>query len=246
MKRGDSLLPAKPDYDIDAPGVIRNLLLIGVTALLVGLSPLFSTAPRGLQGFAWMGSFLVAEGLLMILYAKVGKFRHRDRMLQMVEWRNDEYFLDVGTGCGLLLIGAARKALHGHGIGTDIFNDADLSRNSLANTMRNIELEGVQDRVEINKVDARVMDDFPDASFDVVLSNLCIHNIPKAEGRERACHEIARATKPGGIAVISDFKNTAAYARAFSAAGMTVVRSGPYLFDTFPPLRIVTARKPGN
>ena len=57
--------------------------------------------------------------------------------------------------------------------------------------------------------------------------------------------EIARILKPGGTALISDFRHTKEYARALHQAGLTVTRSRPYLLDTFPPLRIVQAVKPG-
>ena len=76
-----------------------------------------------------------------------------------------------------------------------------------------------------------------------MVSNLCLHNIPAAAAREKACREIVRVLKPGGIAVISDFKNTADYAKAFQAAGLKAERGGPHLFSTFPPLRVVVARK---
>lgn len=85
---------------------------------------------------------------------------------------------------------------------------------------------------------------FDACTFDVVLSNLCIHNIPDELGRKVACLEIARVLKPGGTAVISDFKHTAQYQVAFASAGLRTERSGPYLLDTFPPLRIVTVQKP--
>jgi len=228
----------KPDYGVDAPGVVRNLLVGGLILLAVGLY-----SSRQLRGFAWTGGVLMTEGILLILYSKFGKFRHRDRMLRLIPWRGDEHFLDVGTGRGLLLIGAAKRAASGRGIGIDIFSGKDLSSNTMANTMKNVELEGVKGRVEIQNVDARVMDDFPDASFDVVLSNLCLHNIPDVAGREKACEEIARVLKPGGTALISDFKSTARYARVFRSAGLSVQRSAPFVFDTFPPLRIVTAKK---
>ena len=144
-----------------------------------------------------------STGLLMLLYAKWGKFRHRDMMLNMLRWRGDERVLDVGTGRGLLLIGAARRLTTGRGTGIDVWSTKDLSGNSLSRTQANIDVEGVQDKVNIKSDDARKLS-FPDASFDVVLSNLCIHNIPASDGRAQACREIARVLKPGGTALISD------------------------------------------
>jgi arsenite methyltransferase len=96
--------------------------------------------------------------------------------------------------------------------------------------------------VELLSEDAQRMT-FPDSNFDVIVSNLCLHNIPTAEGREKACREIARVLKPGGMAVISDFIKTAEYEKAFRAAGLKTERTFPNIFKTFPPLRIVTARK---
>ena len=51
----------------------------------------------------------------MVLYSKFMKFRHRDKMLGMVNWRGDERVLDVGTGAGLLLVRAAKKLNTGKG-----------------------------------------------------------------------------------------------------------------------------------
>jgi ubiquinone/menaquinone biosynthesis C-methylase UbiE len=149
----------------------------------------------------------------------------------------------VGTGRGVMLIGAAKRAPQGSAVGIDIWSATDLSGNRMDATFRNAELEGVRQRMELKTEDASQMQ-FPDASFDVVVSNLCLHNIPNREARDRACEQIARVLKPGGVAVISDFKHTADYAAVFSRSGLQVERSGPYLLDTFPPLRIITARKP--
>lgn len=235
----------QPDYGIDAPGVIRNLLLIGLALLGISffVGGLGKVGPRLRPTMIITGSILVVEGLAMLAYSKFGKFRHRDRMLAKIAWRGDEQVLDVGTGRGVLLLGAAKRLSTGKAIGIDIWSTKDLSANAIDATYANADLEGVRDRVELKTEDASGMT-FADDTFDVVVSNLCIHNIEDSKGRESACREIARVLKPGGIAVISDFKNTSAYAHAFSAAGLSVERSGPYPLDTFPPLRIIVARKP--
>ena len=235
----------KPNYGIDAPGVVRNMLVIGIACLLLAwflpnlpIGPVtFRLRPMALI----TGTILLIEGSLMILYAKAGKFRHRDRMLAMVDWKGNESVLDVGTGRGLLMIGAARKLTTGRAVGIDIWSTTDLSGNSMENALSNAEVEGVRERVEVQNVDATAMK-FPDNHFDVVLSNLCLHNIPTREARDKACREIARVLKPGGKAIISDYKNAGQYAEVLKSAG-AVRRRGPYLFDTFPPLRIVQVEK---
>jgi SAM-dependent methyltransferase len=230
--------PSSTDYGVDAPGVIRNFIVLG--SALVTVSHFL---PRFLGSFGTVtGAVFLFEGLAMFLYAKSGKFRHRDRMLGMISWSGGEQVLDVGTGRGLLMIGAAKRLLSGKAIGIDIWNASDLSGNSMDNTLRNVESEGVKARIELRTEDARHLS-FQDGTFDVVLSNLALHNIATAFDRAKACREIARVLKPGGTALISDFQKTGEYAAAFEAAGLVVSRQGPFLLDTFPPLWVVKATK---
>jgi arsenite methyltransferase len=240
------MVSARPNYGIDAPGVIRNLFLAAL--IVVCLAIFLPTVRIGSVTFILRPMFwntapaLALGGVLMLIYAKWGKFRHRDRMLSLIPWTGGETVLDVGTGRGLLMIGAARKLTAGRSIGIDIWSDKDLSGNRPENTLRNAELEGVADKVEVRSEDATTMK-FPDAIFDVVLSNLCIHNIPTREGRDKACREIVRVLKPGGVALISDFLHLGQYAHAFQQAGATAERAGWFLFDTFPPLGILRVKK---
>ncbi len=236
----------KPDYGIDAPGVIRNLLLVGVAFLVLAIAfPRVTIAQVTFllrPGFYYPAAWLIGTGLLMLLYAKVGKFRHRDRILAKVSWTGAEQVLDVGAGRGLLLIGAARRLSSGHATGIDIWNAEDLSGNGPEALLRNIELEGVTAKTTVKSENARQMS-FADGSFDVALSNLCLHNIYNKPGRAQACREIARVLKPGGVAVISDYKLMREYEKVLGEVGLAVTM---YPFDwvrTYPPLRILVARK---
>jgi arsenite methyltransferase len=237
---------AKPEYGIDAPGVIRNLFLAAVFVFLVAI--FFPSVKVGsitfiVRPMAWnLAPWLALGGALMLIYSKWGKFRHRDRMLSLTSWTGAEKVLDVGTGRGLLMIGAAKKLTTGKSTGIDIWSAKDLSGNRPENTLRNAELEGVAERVEVRNEDATKMS-FADATFDVVVSNLCIHNIPTREGRAKACREIVRVLKPGGVALISDFIHLGEYAAVFRQAGATVKRAGWFWTDTFPPLGILRVTK---
>jgi SAM-dependent methyltransferase len=243
---------AKPDYGIDAPAVLRNLFLFGGLCLLAGLflPSVVHLGPVALNtrpSFLWPAFFLLAEAFLYLLYVKVGKFRHRDRMLAIHEWQGGESVLDVGCGRGLLLAGAAKRirGLNGTGraTGIDIWSNADMGGNSEAATQKNLEIEDVGQLCSLLSVPAQEMP-FADASFDVVVSNLCLHNIYDKDTRKLALQQIVRVLKPGGVAIISDYKKTGEYADAFGFMGLEVRNDRGGFLATFPPLTIVVAKKP--
>ena len=235
----------KPDYGIDAPGVIRNLLLIGL--IIIILSQIFPEIKIGkadiLTGyFIFPGAYFFITGLLMLVYSLWGKYFHRNRMLKLIRWTGAEQVLDVGAGKGLLMIGAAKKLVTGNSTGIDIWNAEDLTGNKIEAVLRNARIEGVEDRITI-KTENVVQMNFPDAGFDVVLSNLCLHNIYNKEDRKKACHEIARVLKPGGTGIIADFRHSREYRKHFAAAGLQTQMIYSSFFASFPPLTIVKVVK---
>jgi SAM-dependent methyltransferase len=239
----------KPNYGIDAPNVLRNLFLFGALAIVLALitpaplhvgSVILNLRPM----FWWTGIALLIEAFLYLFYVKKGKEYHRDKMLAMHAWRGDERVLDVGCGRGLLLVGAAKRTAAGHATGIDVWSKEDMAGNSEAATRRNLELENVAGRCTLVSTGAQEMP-FPDASFDVVVSNLCLHNIYDRPTRQRALQEIARVLRPGGVALISDYKLTGEYAAKLRELGLATERRWGNL-SAFPPLRIVIARKPAG
>lgn len=236
----------RPNYGIDAPHVIRNLVIGGAACVVLALAfPEVTVAHvRFLlfPGLVYSAGWLFLPAMLMLIYSLVGKFRHRERMLAKLDWTGVETVLDVGAGRGLLLIGAAKRLTTGHATGIDIWNAEDLSGNGPEALLSNIALEGVDGKTTVKSEDVRRMS-FPDGSFSVALSNLCLHNIYDRAGRAQACREIARVLRPGGIAVISDFRHMHEYAEEFGRAGLSVDLCPADWTGTFPPLRILVARK---
>jgi ubiquinone/menaquinone biosynthesis C-methylase UbiE len=218
----------RPDYGIDAPGVIRNLLLVGVVALVVGilLWELDIPHPYGIpvsETLVFTAIPCFFNAACMVWYSRVSKLRARERLLDLIAWRGDEHVLDVGCGRGLILVGAARRLTSGEATGIDIWQGQDLSDNRPEAALENARREGVADRVEVKDGDARKIP-FPDGSFDVVVSSMAIHNIPTLPERLQAIREIVRVLKPGGRVVVSDIQSTGDYAAVLRESGCSDVQ----------------------
>ncbi|MEP6993194.1 MAG: class I SAM-dependent methyltransferase [Acidobacteriota bacterium] len=233
----DDTETARPDYGLDAPKVVRNLLIAGVLCLLIWgtaalklwsgvlvVGPIAGVELRfPALGALWPGLACTGMALWMLWSSKVGKVREREGLLDTIAWTGRERVLDVGCGRGLMLIGAARRLTTGKATGIDIWQAEDLSGNRPEATLDNAHREGVADRVEIQTADMRKIP-FPDSSFDVVLSSQAIHNIYAADGRAQAIAEIARVLAPGGRALVRDIRHLDNYAAAFAAQGVTDIR----------------------
>ncbi|HTF88244.1 MAG TPA: class I SAM-dependent methyltransferase [Planctomycetota bacterium] len=215
----------RPNYGLDAPTVVRNLLIVaalGIISLITKLLGMWSKQDL-IAAIAFplitAGLSCGAMGLWMIYDSKIGKVREREDYLDKLVWRGDERVLDVGCGLGLFLIGAAKRLETGRAVGIDLWQAEDLSGNTPAGTQGNATIEGVADKVEVLTGDARKLP-FDDASFDVVLSSMALHNIYNGGERQTAVREIARVLKPGGRVLILDVRHTNQYAATLSDAGL--------------------------
>ncbi|MEO8432115.1 MAG: class I SAM-dependent methyltransferase [Acidobacteriota bacterium] len=231
---------SRPDYGLDAPGVVRNLFVLGglcvalVASVRLGAWSGVVATPK-LAGVElrfplgsiclWMALGLLGMGTWMVWESRVGKVRGREALLDRVAWKGDEQVVDVGCGRGLMLIGAAKRLTTGRATGVDIWQSEDLSGNRPEATLENARREGVLDRVEVKTADMRKLP-FPDESVDVVVSSAAIHNIYTGEGRTEAIFEIARVLKPGGSAVIDDIRHGGEYRAAFEARSCEVKSAG--------------------
>src|SRR5207342_2320903 len=160
-----------PNYGVDAPLEVRNLLIVaalGVISLITRLLGVWSrqdviaviARPLIVAGLSFG-----AMALWMIYDSKIGKVRERETYLNKINWNGHERVLDVGCGLGLFLIGAAKRLSTGRAVGIDKWQQEDLSGNNAEGTLSNAMIEGVAEKVEVQTGDARQLP-FPDASFD--------------------------------------------------------------------------------
>ena len=252
---------SRADYGIDAPYVIRNLLIAGAVAFLLFIA----IATRVWSGhigplrfapiaFLFIGIGFVAGGIGMWWSSKYGKVREREALLSNISWRGDEQVLDVGCGRGLMLIGAAKRLTTGKATGIDIWQTEDLSGNKPEAALENARREGVGDRVEVKTADMRKMP-FADGTFDVAVSRAAIHNLYSTDDRAAAIREIARVLKPGGLALIDDIRHFRQYAAVFTDNGCDVRRissaAGSMLwtiltFGSLHPATLLVRKSPGH
>jgi arsenite methyltransferase len=214
MRRGE--------YGYDAP---YALVIFGSLAALSGLGaaiawwrmPIQAAAPTTL----YFVLFLVNTASFLYTTRR-GKFIEWDRILDRTHLRGDEKALDMGCGRGAVLTAVACRLTTGRVTGVDIWSTTDQSGNAMDVALRNASLEGVSDRVHVETADMRALP-FPDATFDLVVSSLAIHNIRSNADRKRAISEGFRVLKPGGRMVIADIRATAIYADALRTLGASNV-----------------------
>jgi SAM-dependent methyltransferase len=233
------------DYGVDAPLVPIIFGVAAVAALGIGIAGAaggsWFWAVFGLANAAWFG---FSAGTFLYT-TRVGKHVVWASLLDELKLRGDERVLDVGCGRGAVLLLAAQRLPNGRAVGIDLWSTTDQSGNAEATTLRNAELEGVRERVELHTGDMREMP-FRDGEFDAIVSSLAIHNIKDADGRKRALDEILRVLKPGGTALLADFRFTGDYAAHLAAGAETSTRNLGWRFWYGGPhaaTRLVTMRK---
>ena len=221
-------------------------LLLFTFALFSEISkPLFQRALEFLGG-----AFLLQVPASFFYSTLRGKFVVWAELLMSLSLRGDERVLDMGCGRGAILGMLGKLLPKGRAVGLDLWRTEDQSGNSLASARANVEAEGVTDRCELQTGDMRSLP-FPNADFDLVVSNLAIHNISEGEGRKRAVDEAVRVLKPGGQLLIADLFRTEEYFQWLQEAGMLGVsteslgwRFGYGVLGVTP--RLVRARKPNG
>lgn len=205
-------IPRKAEYGFDA-GYVMPIAgvacLAGVVAAAIARSPVLMVETS---------AALVCAGLGLHA-SRRGKFLVWAELLDALELRGDERILDVGCGRGAVLLSAAKRLTTGRGFGVDIWSRADQSGNSAGAFLRNARAENVSERVAPLTADMVALP-FSANTFDLVVSNVAIHNLRGVVDRITAIDEAVRVLRPGGRLVVADLSNTRVYAKRLGELGM--------------------------
>jgi ubiquinone/menaquinone biosynthesis C-methylase UbiE len=122
--------------------------------------------------------------------------RFRDRLLDPARLQAGESVLDVGCGTGTLAIAAKRR------VGpTGSVYGIDASPAMIARATKKAKKAGALVIFESGLAESLP---FPDGRFDVVLSTVMLHHLPRT-AREQGVREMGRVLKPGGRLLAVDF-----------------------------------------
>lgn len=156
-----------------------------------------------------------------VLAQSPGFERLREEIVARAQPTESDRVLDVGAGTGLLALRVAPSVEHVTALDSSPAVCGLLEENSRELGITNL---------DVVVADARVLP-LPDASFDLVVSNYCLHHISDAD-KLVALGELARVLRPGGRLVFGDMMfnvgfRTARDRRVVARLALSMVRGGP-------------------
>jgi ubiquinone/menaquinone biosynthesis C-methylase UbiE len=138
----------------------------------------------------------VRYDLLITLLTLGRERRFRQQLLELARLEAGESVLDIGCGTGTLAI-AAKRVVEGSGV----VHGVDASPEMIERARRKAKRSRMEVAFELAHAQSLP---FPDARFEVVLSTVMLHHLPKA-ARAQAVREARRVLKVGGRLLVVDF-----------------------------------------
>ena len=211
----------KPDYKNWMPkGMVLTAAIatavFGLLFIVFGCTGIISGALKTVLFIVFLIGTVVGVCVslwMLLLYRAFSYNGKRQMSRQIIEGIADHVKLpdggiglDVGCGSGALAIACAKRNPNASFIGVDRWGKEYASFNQPL-CEKNAVAEGVKN-VSFGRGDATKLD-FPDESFDAVVSNYVYHNIPG--DRQAYLLETLRTLKKGGIFALHDIFSKSRY-----------------------------------
>ncbi len=146
---------------------------------------------------------------LLVWTVSLGKEgRFREKALDLVELKPGESVLDIGCGTGTLAIAAKQRV----GPAGRVYG-IDASPEMIARAVKKAEKSGME--ITFANAPAEGLP-FSAGQFDVVLSTVMLHHLPRKIRHQCAC-EVRRVLKPRGRFLAIDFAGTVGHGTRFFA-----------------------------
>lgn len=177
----------------------------------------------------------------MLYGIKISKPNWIKKISRDLHLQGEEKVLDLGCGRGILLCEIAKYLNQQTAYGVDFWSTKDQSKNALEETLKNVKLLNLENKVKVQTADIRSLP-YPKESFDVVVSSLCLHNLKEKKEREKALMELLRVLKPGGKFVLLDIFYVKDYV-SFLSPFSEKVQLSPTIYSYCPFLKLVRGVK---
>lgn len=200
-----SFIPLVSERNLTAVVIVRCILIIA-----------------GLIGF--LGILKIYDAWLLFSYDhKRGLAKQIiDFVAENVEWDGSGQLLDIGCGSGALTITCAKKFPQAQVTGIDYWGKD--FRYTQIQCESNAKAENVGNACFRHGNAIKL--DFPDESFDAVVSNYVYHNIGLVKNKQELLLETLRVLKKGGCFAIHDFVFNQRFYGDINAFAESLIKSG--------------------
>jgi len=187
----------------------KVLWFLGIITLVFGAFVLVRVPTEfriffGILALGSLVSFLFPMYSYFMFSHKGGNMQDKfyDLILAPLENHNRGKMLVIGAGNGILATKAAIRNPALDVVGMDYWGkDWEYSKTVCE---QNARVGKVADRAHFQKGDAASLN-FPDATFDIVVSNLTFHEVKMVKRKNEVLQEALRVLKPGGKFVFIDY-----------------------------------------
>lgn len=201
-------VPEKALYMLFGVAVIFGVIAVAVQVILMEPSIAIAAGIICILTFAMAVYMLICHETFAFGKGNMMAGVH-EHLVGHLDWDGEGKLLDIGCGAAALTVRCAKAFPKAQITAMDYWGaEWNYAKEQCE---KNAKIEGVADRISFQKGDAAKMD-FPDETFDAVVSNFVFHEVRTAKDKRDVVKEALRVVKKGGAFSFQDmFSQKALY-----------------------------------